>query len=55
MKILQDALTYDVLTFGEFRLDPVRFVLHKGGRPVRLGSRALEILILLAQDRKSVV
>ena len=46
---------YDVLTFGRFRLDPVRFVLHKGDRPVRLGSRALEILILLAQRSGQVV
>jgi predicted ATPase/DNA-binding winged helix-turn-helix (wHTH) protein len=47
--------TCEVLTFGEFRLDPVRFVLHKGGRPVRLGSRALEILILLTQRAGQVV
>jgi predicted ATPase/DNA-binding winged helix-turn-helix (wHTH) protein len=55
MKMMQDASTYDVLTFGDFRLDPVRFVLHKGAKPVRLGSRALEILILLAQRAGQVV
>jgi predicted ATPase/DNA-binding winged helix-turn-helix (wHTH) protein len=55
MKMMQDASTYDVLTFGDFRLDPVRFVLHKGASPVRLGSRALEILILLAQRAGQVV
>jgi len=46
---------YDVLTFGRFRLDPVRYVLHEGAKPLRLGSRALEILILLTQRSGQVV
>ena len=34
-------------SFGAFRLLPTRFLLLEGGKPVRLGSRALEILIVL--------
>jgi len=59
MKTTQDAPVhspgYDVLTFGRFRLDPVRYVLHEGAKPLRLGSRALEILILLTQRSGQVV
>ena len=46
---------HDLLIFGRFRLDPVRYVLHEGDKPLRLGSRALEILILLAQRSGQVV
>ena len=53
-KSVQDN-QHPVLTFGPFRLDPVRYVLHKGDQPIRLGSRALEILILLAQRSGQVV
>jgi DNA-binding winged helix-turn-helix (wHTH) protein len=35
--------------FGPFRLHPARFLLLEGDRPVRLGSRALEILVLLLE------
>jgi len=34
-------------SFGAFRLLPTQFLLLEGGKPVRLGSRALEILIVL--------
>ena len=43
-------LTGDLPTeasFGAFRLLPTQFLLLEGGKPVRLGSRALEILIVL--------
>jgi len=35
--------------FGPFRLIPARFLLLEGDKPVRLGSRALEILVLLLE------
>jgi DNA-binding winged helix-turn-helix (wHTH) protein len=37
------------LSFGPFRLLPRLFLLLEGGKPVPLGSRALEILIVLLQ------
>jgi predicted ATPase/DNA-binding winged helix-turn-helix (wHTH) protein len=40
---------YDVLAFGPFRLDPVQQVLREAGKPLRLGSRALEILLTLVE------
>ena len=45
----------EVLVFGPFRLDPVRHVLHKAGEPVRLGSRALEILLALVEQAGQTV
>lgn len=44
-----------VLTFGRFRLIPTQRKLLKAGRPVRLGSRALDILVALAQRAGEVV
>lgn len=38
-----------VLTFGEFTLDPDRRLLLEDGRPVRIGSRALDILVALLE------
>jgi DNA-binding winged helix-turn-helix (wHTH) protein len=35
--------------FGPFRLLPTQFLLLEGGKPVPLGSRALEILIVLLE------
>jgi DNA-binding winged helix-turn-helix (wHTH) protein len=37
------------IAFGSFRLLPAKFLLLEGGKPVRLGSRALEILIVLLE------
>jgi DNA-binding winged helix-turn-helix (wHTH) protein len=37
------------LSFGPFRLLPTQFLLLEGDRPVHLGSRALEILIVLLE------
>jgi DNA-binding winged helix-turn-helix (wHTH) protein len=37
------------ISFGPFRLLPTQFLLLEGHRPVRLGSRALEILIVLLE------
>ncbi len=37
------------IAFGSFRLIPAQFLLLEGDKPVRLGSRALEILIVLLE------
>lgn len=42
-------------TFGPFRLSPGARTLLANGEPVRLGSRALEILLALVERRGSVV
>jgi DNA-binding winged helix-turn-helix (wHTH) protein len=39
--------TKDVVSFGPFRLDPVRRLLLEGDKPVHLRGRSLDILILL--------
>jgi DNA-binding winged helix-turn-helix (wHTH) protein len=42
-------------SFGAFELQPERGALLKGGKPVRLGSRAPEILIALVDRAGEVV
>ena len=37
------------VSFGPFRVLPTQFLLLEGGKPVPLGSRALEILIVLLE------
>jgi len=49
-----DAAFAEVL-FGRFRLIPTQFLLLDGQRPVPLGSRALEILIVLVERPGQVV
>jgi predicted ATPase/DNA-binding winged helix-turn-helix (wHTH) protein len=44
-----------VLTFGPFRLRPVQRLLQEGERPVRLGSRALDILFALVERAGELV
>ena len=41
--------TAEVIAFGPFRLFPTQFLLLEGDNPVQLGSRALEILIVLLE------
>ena len=48
-------MSTSVLTFGQFRLIPPQRTLLKGDRPVRLGSRAFDILVALAQRAGDVV
>ena len=43
------------ISFGRFRLDLARRELRRGEKPVRLGSRALDILCVLASARGKVV
>jgi predicted ATPase/DNA-binding winged helix-turn-helix (wHTH) protein len=44
-----DILSEQVLAFGPFQLLPIRRSLLEAGEPLRLGSRALEILIALVE------
>ena len=43
------------VSFGRFRLLPAHFLLLEGNEPVPLGSRALEILIILLERRGELV
>jgi DNA-binding winged helix-turn-helix (wHTH) protein len=45
----------DLIHFGPFRLSATERILKKGGVPVRLGSRALDILIALVGRPAEVV
>ena len=44
-----------MVSFGPFRLFPARQILLEGDRPLRVGSRALEILNLLVEYRGELV
>jgi len=43
------------VSFGPFRLYPARKLLVEGDRPIRLGSRALDLLIALVEARGELV
>ena len=43
------------VSFGPFCLLPTQFLLREGDKPVALGSRALEILIVLLERRGELV
>jgi DNA-binding winged helix-turn-helix (wHTH) protein len=43
------------VSFGPFCLLPTQFLLQEGDRPVPIGSRALEILIVLLERRGELV
>ena len=45
----------NAIAFGPFRLLPAQKLLLESGRPVRLGSRALEILIILSDRSGALV
>jgi predicted ATPase/DNA-binding winged helix-turn-helix (wHTH) protein len=49
------ASAHQVLSFGPFRLDPVRRVLLEGGTARRVGGRALEILFALVEHAGQIV
>src|ERR1700732_485838 len=44
-----------VLVFGPFRLSRAQRRLEKDGKPLRLGGRALDVLIVLAERAAEVV
>lgn len=50
-RAMQDAEEPRPLSFGPFTLDPARHVLTMSGKPVRIGSRALAILIALTERK----
>jgi predicted ATPase/DNA-binding winged helix-turn-helix (wHTH) protein len=43
------------LSFGPFRLIPSRRILFRDGKPLRLGSRALDLLIALVDSGKDLI
>src|SRR5262249_37410937 len=43
------------VSFGRFRLLPAQFLLLKGNKPVPLGSRALEVLVVLLERPSELV
>lgn len=43
------------ISFGPFRLLPAQYLLLEGDKPVRLGSRALQILIVLLERAGDLV
>jgi DNA-binding winged helix-turn-helix (wHTH) protein len=47
--------TTSEVSFGPFRLLPAQFLLLEGDKPVPLGSRALEILIVLLERHRELV
>src|SRR5882762_191057 len=48
-------ISQDAICFGPFRLSTSERLLEKGGGPVQLGSRALDILIALVERPAEVV
>src|SRR5258708_6781042 len=48
-------ISQDRICFGPFRLSTTERLLEKGGEPVQLGSRALDILIVLVERPAEVV
>src|SRR5882724_2251084 len=55
MTVNMPASHETAIAFGPFVLNPVQRVLLRGDRPVRLGSRAREILICLVERAGTVV
>src|SRR5271165_6584779 len=51
----RDQPAETVVSFGKFRLYPAERLLERDGIPVRIGGRALDILILLAERAGEVV
>src|SRR6202047_4317716 len=51
VNVLEDASAVDdeAFVFGSFRLIPAQRLLLDDGKPLRLGSRALEILVALVE------
>src|SRR5580698_11372432 len=43
------------LSFGPFQLNPTRRILLRDGKPLRLGSRALDLLIALVDNGKDLI
>ena len=52
---LRGPVSQDVICFGPFRLSTAERLLEKNGVRVRLGSRALDILIALVEHPAEIV
>jgi predicted ATPase/DNA-binding winged helix-turn-helix (wHTH) protein len=52
---LRGPVSRDVIWFGPFRVSITERLLEKGGEPVQIGSRALDILIALVERPAEVV
>src|SRR5437016_731220 len=44
-----------ILRFGDFELDVAAYELRRGGRPVRLERRPMDLLLLLVERRRQLV
>jgi len=55
MTLNESTSAVRILVFGDFRLLLTQRLLFEGDRPVRLGSRALEILFVLVEQAGNVV
>ena len=55
MSVQLDSAVGERLRFGEFELAPVARALWRRGEEIRLGSRALDILIALASRPGQIV
>ncbi len=52
---MKDPASQNPYLFAEFQLDPLRRVLLKGGRPVALNPKAVELLLALVEKRAGVL
>lgn len=50
-----ETLVKSTIYFGEFALDPLRRVLKKDGETVHLNSKALDLLLVLIENRGEIV
>ncbi|MDQ2844462.1 MAG: transcriptional regulator [Acidobacteriota bacterium] len=55
MRADNSLLDRRVYEFGEFRLDAVQRVLENAGRPLSIAPKALDVLILLVENRGRIV
>jgi DNA-binding winged helix-turn-helix (wHTH) protein len=51
----QSSRAHDVVSFGAFRLYRRQRLLKRDGEPVKLGSRALDVLLVLVDNAGEVV
>ncbi|HYP01400.1 MAG TPA: winged helix-turn-helix domain-containing protein [Pyrinomonadaceae bacterium] len=53
--MIKDPAAQNPYLFAEFQLDPLRRVLLRGGRPVALNPKAVEVLLAMVERRAEVV
>jgi len=47
--------THEVVSFGPFRLSPAERLLKREDQPIKLGSRAFDILLVLVEHAGEIV